>query len=100
MSDQMLDDGQGPYFRKDPRASVPVTLDWGRWLEGEATTITSSAWSASPGVTLSSPTNTTTVANVVVSGGIVGSVYVLRNTVTCADGTVDSRSVRCVVVDR
>lgn len=100
MIDAIQRDGSGPFFRKDPRARLPVTVDWSAWLTQESTTIQSSAWTADPGVTTSSPAATSTVASVLVEGGTLGETYVLRNTITCANGIVDSRSIRVQVRDR
>ena len=100
MTDAIKIDGNGPYFVRDPRSRLPVRVDWAAWLAQEVTTIASSAWSVGAGLTLDLPTNTTTTANVVVSGGLAGSTYVLRNTITGANGVIDSRSMRVVCSDR
>lgn len=90
-----------PYFVKDPRATLSVEMDWTSWLAQEGTTITGSTWTAeTPGITVSSPANAAGVTACVVSGGTAGNSYTLRNTITCADGSVDSRSIRAVCRDR
>lgn len=93
-------DGNGPFFRKDPRAKLPVTVDWSAWLAQEGTTIQSSAWVAEPGLVTSGAASTTTAASVLVEGGVAGATYVLRNTITCANGLIDSRSLRVRVENR
>lgn len=100
MIDAIQRDGNGPFFKKDPRAKLPVTIDWSAWLTQEGTTIQSSAWVAEAGITTSAPASTTTAASVLVEGGTADTTYVLRNTITCANGVIDSRSIRVQVRDR
>jgi hypothetical protein len=98
--DAIKTDGNGPYLVRDPRSKLPISVDWSAWLTRENTTIASSSWTSDPGVTLESPGFTTTLASVIVSGGTAGATYVIRNTITCANGIVDSRSIRVVTRDR
>ena len=100
MSDAIKTDGAGPYFTRDPRSRLPVSVDWSAWLTKEGTTISSSAWTTDAGLTLEAQTNTTTLAQVIVSGGTAGTIYALRNTITGANGLIDSRSIRVVTKDR
>lgn len=100
MIDAIKTDGNGPYFKRDPRSRLPVAIDWSAWLTREGTTISNSAWTISTGMTISGPTNTTTATSVIVEGGTAGEAYELRNTITCANGIVDSRSIRVQVEDR
>lgn len=100
MIDAILKDGLGPYVKRDPRSILPISVDWTQWLAREGTTISASAWEVDAGITLSAPTFTTTAASVRVAGGVAGTTYTLRNTITCASGIVDSRSIRVVVTDR
>jgi hypothetical protein len=93
-------DGNGPYFVRDPRSKLAVKIDWSAWLMQEATTITDSTWEAAPGIVTEGPSFTTTQTAVTVSSGLDGSSYTLRNTITCANGVIDSRSIRVVVKDR
>ena len=87
-------DGAGPFLVKDPLANLPITVDWSAWLLQEGTTIASSLWVAQPGLTLSNVSNTTTAAQASVSGGLLDETYEVRNTITCANGSIDSRSLR------
>ena len=100
MIDAIKLDGLGPYFVRDPRSKLPVSVDWSAWLAREATTISSSTWTAEAGLTTSAPTQLAGVAQVFVEGGVAGSSYVLRNTITCANGAIESRSIRVVTRDR
>lgn len=96
----ILNDGNGPYFVRDPRSNLAVKLDWAAWLAQEATTITGSVWEGATGLVLVGASFTTSQASVTVSGGAAGQSYTLRNTITCANGRIDSRSLRVVVKDR
>lgn len=100
MIDAIKTDGSGPYFKRDPRSRLPVSIDWSTWLTREGTTIAGSTWTIGTGATISAPTNTTTATSVIVEGGTAGQSYVLRNTITCANGMIDSRSIRVQVEDR
>lgn len=94
-------DGNGPYLERDPRSRVPVQIDWSAWLTQEgATTIANSAWTTETGLTLDGDVHANGIAAVNVSGGAHGSTYVIRNTITCANGRIDSRSIRIAVKDR
>jgi hypothetical protein len=92
-------DGAGPYMVRDPRSRLPVSIDWSAWLTQEGTTITSSIWTG-VGLTLESEAHSPTTTSVIVSGGTLAQSYELRNTITCANGYIDSRSLRLRVKDR
>lgn len=101
MTDAIKTDGQGNYFTRDPRSRLPISADWSAWLAHEGTSIQSSTWTTDAGgLTLETPATTATVASVIVSGGTTGTTYVVRNTITCANGVIDSRSLRVVCRDR
>lgn len=100
MTDAIKNDGAGPYYVQDARSVLRLSVDWTAWLAQEATTITSSAWVSDAGITLTGATASTLIATVLVSGGVVGSAHTIRNTITCANGAVDSRSIRVVIRDR
>lgn len=93
-------DGAGPFLEKDPRARLPVQIDWSAWLTQEGTTIGLSTWEASAGLTIDTQAATSTIATAWILGGVAGQVYTLRNTITGANGVIDSRSLRVVVRDR
>lgn len=101
MTDAIKTDGRGPYYQQDPRERLPLSVDWGAWLTQENTTIDASVWAADDGgITLASPTYAGAVTQVVVSGGVSGTVYTLRNTITCANGSIGSRSIRVMIRPR
>lgn len=72
---------------KDVDETVIYTHDVTRDLNGS--TISSASWAVRPsGLTILSQSNTTTTAQVKVSGGIAGQLYVLELTATLADGEI------------
>lgn len=100
MIDAIKTDGRGLYLIKDPRARLPVSVDWSDWLSLEGTTISSSVWESATGITVDGMAATTTITVCYVSDGVADSYYSLRNTITTANGLVDSRSLRIVCKDR
>jgi ABC-type molybdate transport system substrate-binding protein len=94
-------DAQGSLFVKDPRARLDVGVDWSEWLEQEDTAVATSTWTVDPaGLTLDSAAEVAGVTKVYVSGGTVGEIYTLRNTISTAAGLIDSRSIRVAVRNR
>lgn len=78
-----------------PLSNLDYGFDWTAWLaSGE--TISSSVWVASSGITLTSPQVVAGVVSTFASGGEVGKVYTLTNTITTSVGRVDSRAL-CLV---
>lgn len=74
---------------KAPTDSRTYSIDWSAWLAGLGTdTIASSVWVVPAPLTLVNQSNTTTKANVRITGGVVGTLYVITNTVTTAGGEV------------
>lgn len=100
ITDAIHTDGQGQYLKRDPRSRLPVNFDWSAWLLKEGTTISASSMLIDAPAVIDTPGFTSTVAGVFVSGGVAGSSYVLRNTITCANGLIDSRSMRIVCENR
>lgn len=70
---------------KTPAATLDFVQDWSNWL-ASGDTIASSVWTLETGLTLDSEANTNTTATGVISGGAVGKVYKVENTVTTANG--------------
>ena len=71
---------------KDPAENLDYSMDWGEnWLApGE--TITTSSWTASPGLTLGVTSDTDSTATAWVSGGTAGQPYLLTNTIVTSAG--------------
>jgi hypothetical protein len=85
-------------FDKDPSAVLPWGEDWSAWLGSD--TISSVTVTATAGLTVSSPTNTTTLVLATLSGGVAGSSYQVTFHVTTAGGLQDSRSITINCVNR
>lgn len=80
-------------FYKDPDAVKDYDVDWGAgWLVDDDT-ISASTWTVPTGITKASDSHTDTRAKVWISGGTVGSSYVLTNRVTTTQGRTDDRSI-------
>lgn len=86
-------------FTKDPDAVLPYVFDWTDWLaSGE--TISSATMTVETGLTKDSETNTTTTHTVWVSGGTIGTRYLLTSRVTTNLGKTDDRSALVRITDR
>jgi hypothetical protein len=77
-------------YYKDPAAVLDYAINWATWLDGD--TIATSTWTATTGITVDSSTNTTTMATVWLSGGTVGTSYVVTNKIVTAGLRTDERS--------
>lgn len=73
--------------RKDPLARLNFGWDWAPWLAGD--TIASSSWTVPAGLTQESSAHTATSTTVVLSGGVAGKTYQVRNQITTAAGYID-----------
>lgn len=84
---------------KDPDSTLDYQFDWGEWLGTD--TITSSVFTVDPNtITIQTTTNTTTTATLWLSGGIVGTVYKIKNRITTVAGRIDERTVRLKIKER
>lgn len=85
-----------PAQLKDPASVLDFTHDWASYLQA-AETISTSAWAASPTtaspLTVDSDTETTTTATVWLSGGLLGQVYRVVNTITTNQGRTEERTI-------
>ena len=95
-------DAAGPWIEKDPNAVLDYAADWDvpfdSWLNGQ--TIASVAWTVPAGLTKGAESNTTTVAQVRLSGGTVGVTYTVTCRITTNTGQIEDRSFRVVVRER
>jgi hypothetical protein len=78
-------------FLKDPNAILDYQIDWSPWLGAD--TITTSVWTLPSGITQQSAANTTTTATIWLSGGTVGTKYLVTNRITTAGGRTDDRTI-------
>lgn len=75
---------------KTPAAILNYGFDWSDWLASD--TIASVVWTVETGVTVESQSNDATSAQVLLSGGELGSEYTVACRVTTAAGLVDERA--------
>ncbi len=80
----------GRIVLKDPNAVLDYSLDWATWLGAD--TISTSVWTVPTGLTRDSQSNTTTVAQVWLSGGTVGQLYAVNNRIVTAAGRTADRT--------
>lgn len=87
-------------YKKDPNARLDYTLDWGPWLTPLADTIFSAVWLPSAGITVDTPTHTTTTATAWASGGVVGDPEFMTCRITTTAGRIDDRTVFFKILPR
>ena len=89
----MLNANEEEEFEHAPLASLDYGFDWTAWLsQGE--TITTSTWVVDTGLTKSLEQNSAGITSLFVTGGIVGKVYKLTNTITTSATRSDSRTIK------
>lgn len=80
-------------YEHAPASKLDYGFDWNLWLAvGE--TIVTSVWLVDAGLTQSSEDNVSGVTSVFVAGGVAGTSYKLKNTITTSSGRIDSRTIR------
>lgn len=81
---------------KDAAAVLPIIINWEDGLP-EGDDLQSSSWAVTPdepdGLVVAADDRNTTQTSALISGGIVGRMYRLTNTIVTAGGMTDSRSV-------
>lgn len=80
---------------KDPQAVADTGINWdaNSFLANRSTTISTSTWAASTGLTVVTSSNTTTSTRVRISGGTEGARYELTNHVVLANGEEYDRTI-------
>lgn len=92
-------DAAGYWIEKDPHAVLDYAMDWTDWLATDTITGTP-LWTVPAGLTKDSQSNTTSVATVWLSGGVLGMVYPVTCRITTAAGRTDERSFRIKIIER
>ena len=87
-----------PEDPKDPDATIDYGMDWTLWLSGD--TITSSSWTAAPGLEVDSSSHGDSETTVWLSGGVVGEEYKITNRIVTAGGRTDDRTILLSVDER
>ena len=73
---------------KDPDSTIDYGHDWSDWLAGD--TIVSSTWAVTPsGITVSDNSFTASATVVWLAGGVAGTTYRVKNTITTAAGRIE-----------
>lgn len=85
---------------KDPDATLDYTVDWSDWLAPLADVITSVDWVPSAGITVVSQSNTSAIATVFVSGGVVDADEFVTCRITTAGGRTDDRTIHFAMTQR
>lgn len=99
MSENQFEQDDVGYFKvKAPGATLDYGHDFTDWLTGVETILTST-WSASPGITLSSPAINGAITSTLIAGGTLGKRYTVTNTIATATRT-DVRKFDIVIKDR
>lgn len=100
-----LADNEGTYIDKDLEASLVYTMDWSQWLPaGE--TISTSTWSLETITGDTDPlvnesyNHTDSSSLIEISGGTIGKIYKVYNTITTTSGYQDRRYFRIKVKAR
>lgn len=90
-------DALGPYFDRDPTATLSVGFNWKSWLyQRGLLELDSSSWDSDAGTTVSGSAHEKGVTSALNSGGVLMRDYTLVNTVT-AGGETDVRRIRVKV---
>jgi hypothetical protein len=80
---------------KDPNARLDYGFDWTGFLKGK--TITASSWVIPAGLINEGEALSSTVATVILSGGVLAKQYEITNRITASDGTIDQRSLSILI---
>lgn len=78
-------------YVKHPNARLDYAVDWSAWLPS-GDTIASVVWVVPADLTLTSQSNTNTVATAWLEGGVAGETYFVGCQITTTLGRVDERA--------
>ena len=80
-------------YEHAPSSNLDYGFDWNPWLAtGENISI--STWDVDVALSQSNAQVISNVTSVFVAGGVAGTSYKLKNTITTTDGRVDSRTIK------
>lgn len=86
-------------YEHSPLAKLDYGFNWTSWLVS-AETITVSNWEVTAGMVMTTPQVVSGVTSVFLEGGVVGTTYSLKNTITTSVGRVDSRTIKIICKNR
>jgi hypothetical protein len=99
-----LKDHIGTYIVKDATAELQYGMDWSEWLELGDDIVTTTWTVETTGTSIALVANNggqlDDVALVTITGGTVGEIYTVRNTIETDQGYIDSRRFRVKVENR
>lgn len=95
----MLKDACGYFVSKDPDSTEDFMIDWTLFLGSE--TITESTWDGD-GLTVSASglSSDARRATALISGGVCGSCYRVRNRITTSGGRIQDQSFRVEMAEK
>lgn len=88
-------------YTKDPDAKLDYAIDWTAWLV-DGDTLTAATWTVPTGITQATPAPSVAAnkATIWLSGGTVGTSYLITCHGTTAQGREDDRSITILVKNR
>lgn len=86
-------------YEHSPLAKLDYGFNWTPWLVSTET-ITVSNWEVTTGMVMTTPQVVAGVTSVFLEGGVVGTTYSLKNTITTSVGRVDSRTIKIICKNR
>lgn len=95
-------DNDGLYIDKDPESTLQYTMDWTNWLATSETvstsnfTVDSITGDADPLTVSGTSITDNKKCNVTLTGGTVGNIYTVRNTITTSDSQTERKFFRIV----
>lgn len=86
-------------YEHSPLAKLDYGFNWSPWL-GSGETVTVSNWEVTAGMVMTTPQISSGITSVFLEGGVVGTSYFLKNTITTSFGRVDSRTIKILCKNR
>lgn len=92
---------QFPQRIKDPASTLDYPVDWSQWLASSGDTISQVSWVlSSSDLTVVNSSNTTTMATVWLSGGILNKIYRVTCRITTTAGRIEDFSFELNIQDK
>lgn len=85
---------------KDPKAVLDYDFDWSKWLSAGESITGTPVFTVPVDLTVTSQTNTASVAKVWLSGGVLGETYTIECEITTDQGRTDERSLGIRIIER
>ncbi len=86
-------------FIKDPDATLDYAFDWSEWLQ-ESETISTYTLTVESGITKEGDNEADGIVTVWLSGGTIGTTYIITCKVTTNLSRTDERSAEIIMVNR